>query len=382
MNPDSNTFQPGAQPANPAPAGSTPPTPPLTPQPTPAQPTESAPASQPLDQIVVPDAEPATPLESDVLSVAPEPPKKKNTARIVLIMILVLAIIGCGVAAAIMLMNPPKSGSPSGNNGDPTSNPDIPDAPVEPEETEVTDALLKKELDEKIAILHHTTQIEQTIDKGTVVGGYSNAIFDMYKTGYLDSNTIRISYIIDSLKSDFRSLSTEERDIVINSIPQEYREMVKEESLQGIDGDKVATKYKGVFGEELVHETSDECYTYRYDSTHNFYYQDPTDGCGGTSPYATFHYKNKYTTSGDNAYVYVSTALVDWEHGNVYCDIASLDLTNEFKLADDAEVCTTLPADDVLFVLDESNYENYSQYRFIFNKAEDGTYYFSEVEKL
>lgn len=313
---------------------------------------------------------------------APMPPKKKNTTTIVLVVILVLLIVGCGVAAAIMLM--PKGGNNAGGSSSSNggSTPTTPVTPVEPEETEVTDALLKKELDEKIAILHHTTQIDQTIDKGTVVGGYSNAIFDMYKTGYLDSNTIRISYVIDSLKSDFRPLSTEERDIVINSIPQEYREMVKEESLQGIDGDKVATKYKGVFGEELVHETSDECYTYRYDSTHNFYYQDPIDGCGGTSPYATFHYKNKYTTSGDNAYVYVSTALVDWEHGNVYCDIASLDLTNEFKLADDAEVCTTLPADDVLFVLDESNYENYSQYRFIFNKAEDGTYYFSEVEKL
>lgn len=382
MNPDSNNSQPGTQPANPASAGPIPSTPPVAPQPAP---TQSSPTPEPTNPAVVPASEPEMPLGADGFPVMPEPPKKKNTARIVLIAILVLAIIGCGVAAAIILMNPSKGGNSGGSNGTPTSNPDIPDTPDEPtaEETVITDTLLKKDLDEKIAILHDdTTQTDSTINKGAVVGGYSDTIFDMYKTGYLNPISFRIAYVISSLEPQFRLLSADERNVVVEGVPSEYREEVRTESLQGIDGDKVAARYKEVFGEELVHETSDNCYTYRYNSTYNIYFRDPMSACGGTSPYTTYHYKNKYTTSGNNAYVYMSTALVDWEHGNVYCDIASLDLSNGFKLVDGAEVCTTLPADDVLFVLDESNYENYSQYRFVFNRAEDGTYYFSKVEAL
>ena len=169
--------------------------------------------------------------------------------------------------------------------------------------------------------------------------------------------------------------------MVAEGVQPEYRESIRNTALQGIDGDIVSKRYKEVFGEKLSHEGSESCYTYLYNSTNNFYYENPVGGCGGTSSYKTFHYKNKYTIEDNNAYVYVAVALSNAEDGNVYCDLSYLDISGVFKLAEDAKVCGTVSGNED-FALNESNYQDFAQYRFVFNKANDDTYYFSKVEKL
>ena len=255
------------------------------------------------------------------------------------------------------------------------------DTPEPTEEVEITDTYTLRDLDEKIAILHDTSETGPTIGKGTVVGGYSDNILNMYKNGYLDPLSIQVAYVINAIKPQFRHLNAAEREAVISMVQPEYREELQNVILWGIDGDLVASKYQDVFGKELARETSDNCYTYKYDSTYDFYYQNPIGGCGGTSPYKTSHYKNKYTVAGNNAYVYMYVALSDAETNNVYCDVAFLNTSGPFDLSSDAKVCAPLPADGS-FTLNESNYQDFTEYRFVFNKADNGTYYFEKVEKL
>ena len=313
-----------------------------------------------------------TPLQAE------EKPKNQKRSIIILSVIAGIFLIATGIFAFLYFSNNSGGEEPQEESSEDTQ--EI--VADETEEIEITDQLLKNDLDEKIAILHDTPQTSATINKGTVVGGYSNSLFELYLTGNISQPPLRVSRVINALQPQFRYLNAEEREAIVNSVPQEYQEEVRNQALQGIDGSIVSKKYKEVFGEEASKEELNNCYAYKYNSTYDIYYKDPIGGCGGTSPFKTYHYKNKYTTDGDKAYIYVFTALSDGENNNVYCDIAYLDITGTFELTDDAKVCDTVSTGGKDFTLNDSNYQNFAQYRFVFNEADDGTYYFSKVEKL
>ena len=306
-------------------------------------------------------------------------PKPTKSSKPVIWCLAILATIGivAAIIFAYLYFTTPTNPSPAPTN--PSTSTTEPTTEPTDEEVEITDTYILKDLNEKIAILHDTTQTDSTIDKGTVVGGYSEPIFTMYKTGYINPYQYRVAYVINNLKPQFNYLSTEEREAIAEEVDPQFREEVKNTAMQGIDGEIVAKRFKEVFGEELRKETADSCYAYSYNSTYDVYYY--MSACGGTSPYKTFHYKNKYTANKEHAYVYVSVALTSGENGNVYCDISYLDISGVFKLSENAKVCDTF-AMDTDFTLGESNYQDYAQYRFVFNKADDGTYYFSKVEKI
>lgn len=324
------------------------------------------------------------------LTVAPQehpsqPQSSQKSNRLVVVLSILSIIFFITTVVFIYLYFTKPDSQAQTQNQDQTQNQaktqDLPQAETTTSaESELTDANIIQDLDEKIAILHDTSQLDATIDKGTV-GGYSINFLNMYTTGYLDPLSMRVAYVINSIETQFHDLNSAEREAVINNIQAEYREGVEDLALQGINGDIVAEKYRDVFGKELSRETSTEpCYTYRYNETYDFYYQDPVGGCGGTSPYRTYHYKNKYTIDGDKAYVYIYTALLDDENGNVYCDVAYLYTSGVFRLSDDAKICANSSGSES-FTLDESNYQDFVQYRFVFNRADDNTYYFDKVEK-
>ena len=106
-----------------------------------------------------------------------------------------------------------------------------------------------------------------------------------------------------------------------------------------------------------------------------FYFIDPNSGCGGTSSATNYYYKNAYTTDGDHAYVYVSASTLSEADLNIYCDIML------YGSGEKPEVCGAFSDVDE-FTLDASNYKDFAQYRFVFKKAANGTYYFEKVEKL
>ena len=323
---------------------------------------------------VVPPAPDTTP---PITPQPPEKPRNRKRSIIILSVIVGILLIAAGVFAFLYFSNNSNGDEPQQESSEDTQEEIV----EEPEEVEITNQLLKNDLDNKIAILHDTPQTDATINKGTVVGGYSNSLFELYTTGSISQPPLRVSRVINALKPQFRYLNADERDAIANTVPQEYREEVRTQALQGIDGSIVSKKYKEVFGDEASKEEIDNCYTYKYNPTYDIYYENPIGGCGGTSPYKTYHFKNKYTTDGDNAYVYISTALSNAEDNNVYCDIANLDISGIFKITDNARVCATITGNED-FILNESNYQDYAEYRFVFNEANDGTYYFNKVEKV
>ena len=389
MNPDSNTFQPGNQPATPAPAGPTPPTPPVAPQTTPAQPAETV--SEPLDRIAVPSSEPEIPLEADGFPVMPEPPKKKNTTRIVLIVILVLAIIGCGVAAAIVLMNPSKSGGSGGNSGAPTSNPDTPDAPDTPDTTEevaLTDETILSDINNKLGILMGVNWENSHAEASGIIFRDVRVLTE----GSLEQSEKAFS-VLSNMQSGI--LTDEQKQAILKDNDEyftaiaNYRADKSVENARAEFGNMTVTynagpireEYKKVYGEELPKGAtidSKSCGYFGYNEAFDIYFME--SGCGGAST-PRYYYANKYTTDDSNVYVYISAGFVSDEESGVklYCNLSEYgNVTANSQVCGEINATNTGSANSIT----AENYQNFSQYRVKFTKNTDGSYYFSSAESL
>lgn len=184
--------------------------------------------------------------------------------------------------------------------------------------------------------------------------------------------------VINFLGNDVRKIYPAEQDTITAdfNLSENQRQML----YNIIDADIADSKYIDTFGEKPIRNTDISkatCGSYYYDQTLNAYFN--LAGCGGTSPYASYYYKTKHTKDDSHAYVYVQTALLNYEDGKVYCDVGDID-----NLAN-AEICGTASTDENgWYMFDESNInqDSLATYRFVFDEADDGTYYFTEIEKL
>lgn len=305
--------------------------------------------------------------QTQVTTSTPAEPTKSNKALIVILSIFLVLSLGAAAAFAYLYFS-------NNTQNTPTSTP-TPETPVsgETKEVEITDTYVLRDLDEKMAILHRTSETGQEINKGNVGGYYAD--LTLYETGNLPVAS-KVTHVIDFLSNSFRALSADEMEAVRPKENAGGQELIT----YGIDYDTVADKYKDLFNEDLPKQSFGLCYHYQYNEEYNFFYKDPNVGCGGTSQYARYYYKNRYTELGDNSYVYVSAATLNLETNEIYCDLISFSddgtMTNK-----NLEVCST--SDNVNnFPIDESNYQDFAEYRFIFHKADDGTYYFEKVEQL
>lgn len=308
--------------------------------------------------------------------------KKPKTAIWILSILSVVAIATAGVFAYLYFNN---------QNSYPVE--DTEEIVDVSEEVDITDPDIIDDLDKKIAILFGTDNTDPTFATSRSIG-YNDEV--LFHEGDITQTAKIVSIINHTLES--RPLSEEEIVAAINQsgFTGEDEETFRQYFANGYDGDLVAQKYKEIFGEDLVKGQMGEfCGSYAYNNQYDFYYSD-VFGCGGTTPYERFYYKNRYTKDENHAYVYVSTAFMSpedvnsteefaQEKYNVYCDVAYLNSSNTIsQVADDAEICATLDNYDeaLSFTLDASNYEKYSNYRFVFNRSDDGNYYFDKVEKL
>ena len=113
-------------------------------------------------------------------------------------------------------------------------------------------------------------------------------------------------------------------------------------------------------------------YTY---SAANQTYTFDSWGCGGTLLPSDVAYIYDATTLGDKAYVYLAAGSYDFKENNgipacaYYNDIYS----RGTKLG---------TCDSSGFSIDESNYNDFTKYRFTFEKSADGDYYFTGSEKI
>ena len=239
------------------------------------------------------------------------------------------------------------------------------------EEIDLTDTLLKRDLDRKIATLHYVSSTEPTFTTARVLREQP-----LYIDGDLPDEA-KIAALAYSLSNQSRTLSNEEIDAIIAE--RGYSNDIRENMLKFtdvIDGDIFREQYLDTFGKELTlgDEDSLYCPKYLYNAEFDIYYQDPNSGCGGTGNLKNYYYKNSYKLAGDKAYVYISVGSL--ENDTVYCDFVQKKSNSELP-----EVCETNP-DLKTFTINNDNYNNYANYRFIFNKAADGTYYFERVEKV
>lgn len=163
------------------------------------------------------------------------------------------------------------------------------------------------------------------------------------------------------------------------------------ENGSAVSEDEVAKVYREFFGEI---PTSFERPTYicgsrDYDSTYHIFHTFPYGGCGGVDFLSHQAYIEKYTTTGDTAYIYLRIASIYYD----YSPNATNTVYKAFlKHADfyDSETQTNLTPDESLVyshtnddkrIITADNYTEFEQYRFVFGKDGDN-YYFKTVEKL
>lgn len=305
--------------------------------------------------------------------------KPNKTIIWLLSVIAVIAVVTAIIFAFLYFSNrsPQNPTQPEATSDSDIDTPSDVDIPTE-EETEITDTYIIRDLDEKTTTLLGVTANTNPIR----IRGYYTEDIDLFKNGDL-SEPARLGRVITPLVQ--RGLTTEEIDAIV--LQEQYSEQdaayYKKEEPKGIDGKDVRAKYKDTFGVDPTPglAAEDQCGGYSYNAQNDVYFKGLIYGCGGTNPQTRYYYINNHTITGDKAYVYISTAISSPENTDtgekVYCDVISL----EGSEIENAKVCATI-SDSDSFTLDETNYKDYSNYRFVFNKANDGTYYFEKVEKV
>lgn len=302
-------------------------------------------------------------------STDPKKPKGLITTTIILA-ILAIAGVAFGIYGMFFKTQPnsqPEPNQTSNNTEEPTEEPTT----TKNEETEITDTYILRDLDEKIALLHFTNQTGTTLY-------FPHGIhleFPLYQNGTLD-DVFKLMGVINFLGNDFRQIYPAERDTIATDF--NLSENQKQLIYNIIDATVADNKYTDTFGEKPIRNTNISktvCGSYYYDQNLNSYFT--LAGCGGTSPYASYYYKTKYTEDDDHAYVYMQTAVLNYENGKIYCDAGNFE-------SEDAEICGTGTQDGYGYTFSENDIsrDSLATYRFVFNKADNGTYYFDKTERL
>lgn len=160
-------------------------------------------------------------------------------------------------------------------------------------------------------------------------------------------------------------------------------EALKEHSY--ISETKVNEFSKKMFGSTITKpEKIESCPSYFYDAK-NKNYNRPSPRCGGTSPDSVKSYKSKFEEEGNEAHVYVSFAYLVLSGTNsvldtytVYKDFDILDKSlGKVEYKEKYKEKVTSPD---LFILDKKNYQDFSEYKFTFKKA-NNNYHFVKVEQ-
>jgi len=138
----------------------------------------------------------------------------------------------------------------------------------------------------------------------------------------------------------------------------------------------IKIQYKKYFNEEpKEYKDFNICgNNYKYDSNLGLYFWlEPQ--CGGTAMSLLHNYKNKYTQKGNEAYVYVSYGISNYNvqtgATDIYKDINSETLYKQ-NLTDQ---------ESHNFTINETNYQDFSEYKYTFKEDENGNYYFVSIEK-
>ena len=373
------------------------------PEPTPETPAESAAddfasAETPLQSAIMQEIAEDDPEPSIKEPIVANEKPKGTRGLIILIVVLLFAAIGVAAAFAYLYFTKPtpkltSSSSNTTSNTTPTPTPEpeptptptptpTPSSTFTPEGTAITDSDVVNELTEKTALI---LDIEPNED---LTFPHFQSIhhndIDLIENGNLSEDQ-RVLAAIKYRFDDFRDLTDQE----VDTIETEDSVSLLFTDKTAIEGDIVAEAYKELFGETLAtRRTVDDgthCPEYSYNTSLDVYYN-KIEGCGGIAAYYRFYHVTDFTEDGNKAYIYVKVASINGEtDGDFLCDVSS-DYTNLKTTCGAGPVIPDTPIDIANTYLSAINFSdqnlNFAHYRFVFNQAGDGSYYFTGLEKV
>ncbi|MCR5832415.1 MAG: hypothetical protein K6G36_00515 [Candidatus Saccharibacteria bacterium] len=413
MEDNTNPGNQPIQPATPAPEE------PAQPMQIPVNDSTVEPAAEPVVEPVAPNiiadspseagaaefASEETPLQNEILqelndpdeiveaasTMTPEQPKKGRTLTILVILLVLVAVGLAGTFAYLYFTKPTikltdntSSSNTSTDPVNPSTNTNTTDttnttidqtnttASFTKEGDTITNSETISELTEKVSLL-----FGYKFDDNLIIstgGSVAAEDIDLITNGDL-KETYRINHLAFS--------STEARDLTdqeVETIENEDNISLVLTDKKGIDGDIFAAAYENLFGKELEKGPVEKsACSFSYNKTVDVYYNG-NGGCGGYTSYFRYYHITDFTEKEDTAYVYIQAASVESDSA-VFCDVSKEIQENgtsaTVKTCAPALTETTGPED---FFADTT--ANFARYRFVFNQADDGSYYFVKVEKV
>ena len=148
--------------------------------------------------------------------------------------------------------------------------------------------------------------------------------------------------------------------------------------------------YHSLFNEKVEFEDSDvetdwdiecNCSRFTYFSQLGAYVE--SNGCGyGIAPGKLLSYINKYTTKGDEAYVYVNVGMVKADDDSDNKFIVYSGHRDDSVVVEEFEYAID-DYNNISYEINEGNYEKFDQFKFTFKKdKKTGNYYFVNIKKI
>ncbi len=311
--------------------------------------------------------------------------KKKNMIIVLLLVIIgVLACFGVKFAKELYELKTQNTTNNTENNrketsSDTTKTQEITNNTTSSnDEIELTDASLKSDISKKASIILTMGDQDADIDINHFGNTWTLKIIDL-------TDIDKLNNILNANKKNAQTLTA---DMVMEKIPTIYNEKKSlfpdltpasflEQPLQDykiISNDVVAKQYQELYNLSMPTITKDEhlgyCPFLNIDPKTNIYMY--SYECGGMAYPNYAIYKYKYTTLNDKIFVYVSIAQQTFEEKKVY---KGLESTEENYLYTESSL------DKIESDL-RANPTKYELYKLVFEKNDDGNYYYKNTEKM
>lgn len=291
--------------------------------------------------------------------------KKKNVALIMIIILLILIILGlvgyiCYDKGIIF------------KKKEEVKNTQV-EKKKEEKEVEITDTTLINELNKKIYFINlggyfgdQTSNYDMTSFNQYTFRNNVDLFGDIFNHF---NNDLKLRIVLDSLlaTNEFENLSDTNKN---NHLLSEYINNYGIDIIKQISVSRVEEAYQEFFGTEVSnHRSYEMCFGYIYDkNSSNYFWIEPQ--CGGSTGGQIYTYKNRYLSKGNEAYVYVNYGI-GYEGIGIYKD---LNKNNLYK-------ATNLDQEIMEFQINESNYQDFVEYKYTFKKDDMGNYYFVSLEE-
>lgn len=294
-------------------------------------------------------------------------PKKSKKGLIVIILLLLIIV---GLCTFIYMKKDVLFNSD--NNSNNTNENNNTNNTVEYKEEELKDSNLINIITDKAKMI----VLPNFIDKFWYKGDYSNNLYfdDLYKKMEL-SDANKLFLVLEEQKGEIINVDIDKSSN--NRVKEMYKQdwtsdqdrdsVMQQYRLSGIDND-----YRYLFGTTINNYIDiQSCPSYYYDSVNNVYFS--YSQCGGLDAVSILTYINKLSANGNDVYVYVSVgkmSIIEETLPNAKYNIYS-DYEEKNKLQE---------INESKYIIDESNYDKFSEYKLTFTK--DGNdYYYKSIER-